>query len=169
MYNCPGPVSGVWLSLPPTGVGDSLGHQGCEFSLWNSVTVRGLTAAPGWKGNGAETSQGARQGGGSQGCRRRCPGQGCDLPAQGYGRTGSCCVSITLCPRGKGWMLGEAPWAGVGCSLWHSGLMEKCLFPPLLKRAALIEGEGCPSWCCLKGSLKHSSDVSSSPGSSTSP
>lgn len=167
MYNCPRPVSGVWLSLPPTGVGDSLGHQGCEFSLWNSVTVRGLTAAPGWKGNGAETSQGARRGGEDD-------AQGRDVTSQprAMGRTGSCCVSITLCPRGKGWMLGEAPWAGVGTA-WAAACGTvgswKNAFPPLLKRAALIEGEGCPSWCCLKGSLKHSSGVSSSPGSSTSP
>lgn len=31
----PGPVTGVWLSLAPAGVGDSLGHEGCEFSLQN--------------------------------------------------------------------------------------------------------------------------------------
>lgn len=35
--------------LAPTRLGDSLGHQGCQLGLWNSVTVRGLTAAPGWE------------------------------------------------------------------------------------------------------------------------
>lgn len=150
MYNSPAPVSGVWLSLAPAGVGDSLGHQGCEFSLWNSVTVRGLTAAPGWTADGAETSQGARR---EEAARaEEGDAQGRDVTSQPTGRTGSCCVSIPLCPPGKGGTLGEAPQTGRVqlVAQWA----QKCLFLPLLKRAALIEGEGCPSWCCLKGSLR---------------
>lgn len=88
MYNCRQPQASHWgLALAGTRRGwGQFGTRGARVQPLEraGVTVRGLTSAPAWKADGAASSPGARKGGGSQGCRRRCLEQGCVLPAQGW-------------------------------------------------------------------------------------
>lgn len=164
MYNCRQPRASHWgLALAGTRRGwGQFGTRGVRVQPPEraGVTVRGLTSAPGWKADGAASSPGAREGGGSQGCRRRCPEQGCVLPAHSQREErqhGGPAVSPSPCAhegRDGHWMKSMGRRGdSVGCSLCHSGLVEKCLFSPP-KAAALIEEEGCLAWCCLKGSLR---------------
>lgn len=122
MYNCRQPQASHWgLALAGTRRGwGQFGTRGVRVRPPEraGVTVRGLTSAPGWKADGAATSPGAREGGGSQGCGRRCLEQGCVLPAQGRREERQCrgpAVSPSPCAhegRDGCWM--KSPWAGVG-------------------------------------------------------
>lgn len=157
----PGPVTGVWLSLAPAGAGDSLGHEGCEFGLRNErvsqcEVLHQLQA-------GKQMEQRLLREPGKVEAARAAEGnaRSWDVfpqPRAG-GRRGSVGDLLSLphlVPTRKEWMLDEVPWAGVGTA-WAAacvtvGLWKNAFFPP--KGAALIEGEGCPAWCCLKGSSR---------------
>lgn len=162
----PGPVTGVWLSLAPAGAGDSLGHEGCEFGLRNErvsqcEVLHQLQV-------GKQMEQRLLQEPGKVEAARAAEGnaQSWDVYSQprAGGRRGSVGDLLSLphlVPTRKGWMLDEVPWAGVGCSLCHSGLVEKCLFPP--QGSSIDRGRGMPGLVLLQRVLKVSSQALKQP------
>lgn len=72
------------------------------------------------------------------------------------GSTGDLLSLHHLVPTREGIKSHGQAWAQRGLQLvsqWARGKMPFPLCSPL-KGAALIEGGGCPSWCCLKRSLR---------------
>lgn len=139
MYKCWQPRASHWgLALAGTRRGwGQFGTRGRR--VWPperaSVTVRGLTAAPGWKAAGAAfflepgKVEAAR-------AAKAMPRAGIvSSQSRARGRRGS--VGVLLClyrPRGKGWMLDESPrqaWGRRGLqfvSQW--ALWKNAVFPP---------------------------------------